>query len=199
MGSQSRTWLSNQYFSRRVENLRLFCVHQEPGRDCDVRCSHVSPHPSSVTAPRHRVADGTVLNRQKTGSESCQCPHSWGGRGAGGCFWGGERRHAESIILHGRKWWGPGQCRWMAKAFTRKRHHSLGVWFAQLIGWTASRLQKLSVHNSSVVCSFPCEWAIATDQGFSCFLTSAPPLPGENSKREAVQSQGYMGWIWNPM
>ena len=43
----------------------------------------MSPHPSSVTAPRRRVADGTVLNRQKTGSESCQCPHSWGGRGVG--------------------------------------------------------------------------------------------------------------------
>ena len=26
-----------------------------------------------------------------------------------------------------------------------------------------------------------------------CFLTSTPPLPGENSKREAVQSQGYVG------
>ena len=26
-----------------------------------------------------------------------------------------------------------------------------------------------------------------------CFLTSTPSLPGENSKREAVQSQGYVG------
>lgn len=97
-----------------------------------MRCSHVSPHPSSVTAPRQLLMGLCLIDRKQ--ALKVVSVHTASGRGRGmllGEESEGMQKPPYFMVGSGEEQDNADGCN---KAFTRKRHHSLGLRFAQLVG-----------------------------------------------------------------
>ena len=157
--------------------------------------------PNSVTAPRHRVADAAVFNRQETSSESCQCPRSWecGSGSASTCAFPWEESEGtqkQPYFMVESSARAGVQLRWVAKAFHRRAAPLPGSVVCP-VGWLVQLQAHKVLHSpSGGVYSKGMSNCYRSGLVLFCFLTSTPPLPGEKSKLKAPQSRSYVSWIW---